>query len=227
VQRQKTQRSFWHMLRSWLRPLFECIRQFGSFGEWLLHSDSSDDEFDAETSDENSSGVDGDKLGISESLEPEEAFVDAKIEPNIEELLDQWIEAQIERPGLVRWLYGISNAPKRAQELWAHPDSEQDNLRDITNREIGESSQGEILNVEERLEGNQSREARGRQQVTHRGKWYAVAIGRVPGIYRSCAEAHAMTVNFLGKLYQSFTMLAVAEDFMSISEHTRQGLGRL
>jgi hypothetical protein len=50
--------------------------------------------------------------------------VDAKIEQIIEELLEQWIEAQIERLELVHRLYGISKAPKRAQELWAHPDFE-------------------------------------------------------------------------------------------------------
>ena len=52
------------------------------------------------------------------------------------------------------------------------------------------------------------------------GKFYAVRVGRTPGIYLSWAECDAATKGFPGAVFKSFKTRAEAEDFMKAEKTT-------
>ena len=52
-------------------------------------------------------------------------------------------------------------------------------------------------------------------QPINMSKYYAIAVGRTPGIYRSWAEAKPMIDGFKGAKYKSFKTLAEAQNFMT------------
>lgn len=51
-------------------------------------------------------------------------------------------------------------------------------------------------------------------------KYYAVKVGKKPGIYRSWPETQAQVVGFSGAIYKSFTSKTEAEEFINGPSHT-------
>ena len=61
-------------------------------------------------------------------------------------------------------------------------------------------------------------------QKNHAGKWYAVRLGRVPGIYKTWDEAKVQVTNFAGARYKKFDTEHEAQRFVqNIQESDDQG----
>lgn len=59
-------------------------------------------------------------------------------------------------------------------------------------------------------------------------RYYAVAVGRVPGVYLSWRDAANQVVGFPGNIHRSFTDAAVAEQFVGMHQpRAAQGAGYL
>ena len=50
--------------------------------------------------------------------------------------------------------------------------------------------------------------------------FYAVRIGRVPGVYKSWAECSEQVFKFPGAKYKKFSTLSLAQEFISQAHHS-------
>ncbi|KAK9807218.1 hypothetical protein WJX73_010240 [Symbiochloris irregularis] len=59
-----------------------------------------------------------------------------------------------------------------------------------------------------------------RQVVSLAGKWYAVKVGRKPGVYRTWGDCEKQVARYPRAVHKSFSTLQEAEEFAEVSGHT-------